>query len=88
MLVAMIKVHLPTGLWNTNGGMEFPLVMATVALVVGLVGPGLYSLDSGLGLSLPQPAAFVIAIVVALLGVGASLWPVPSGQKGAQHRPM
>jgi putative oxidoreductase len=88
MLVAILRVHLPRGMWNTNGGMEFPLVMGTVAFVVGLVGPGLYSLDYGLSLTLPEPATFIVAVLVALLGVGASLLPVPAGHKGTQQRPM
>jgi len=88
MLVAIIKVHWPRGLWNTNGGIEFPLLMAAVAFVIGLVGPGAYALDYALDLTLPAPGTYLIALVVVLLGVGAALLPVPSRQKGTQQRPM
>ena len=50
MLVAIFKVHWSNGLWNTKRGFEFPLVLAVVAFVVGLTGPGFYSLDYALGL--------------------------------------
>src|SRR5947209_975061 len=30
--VAAIGVHLPKGFWNTNGGLEYPMVMGIAAL--------------------------------------------------------
>lgn len=50
MLGAIIAVHRPKGWWNQNGGMEFPAVIAVIALVIVLTGPGRYSLDGALGL--------------------------------------
>ena len=73
MIVAIVKVHWPKGVWNTNGGFEFPLTMATVAFVVGLTGPGFYSLDRILGVRLPEPATYVVALVVMLIAVVVGL---------------
>jgi putative oxidoreductase len=49
MLNAILIVHLPNGFWNTNGGLEFPLVVAAVAVGVAAIGPGRFSIDRALG---------------------------------------
>lgn len=48
MLVAIIKVHVPNGLWITNNGYEYNLVLIAVALGIALIGPGEYTLLSWL----------------------------------------
>src|SRR5207237_8432469 len=50
MLNAILSVHLDNGVWSTNGGYEFPLVMAAVATAVALAGPGSISVDAAVGL--------------------------------------
>jgi len=67
MLVAIVRVNWVNGLWNANGGVEWPLVLATVAFVVGLTGPGTYSLDQALGIALPEPLTYLAALLVMLL---------------------
>lgn len=47
MLVAVFHVHLPNFFVN-NGGVEFPLTLFFVALVIVLLGPGVYSIDNRL----------------------------------------
>jgi putative oxidoreductase len=42
---AVVAVHARNGLWNTNGGAEFPIVLGTVALGLTLTGPGRWSID-------------------------------------------
>ena len=49
MASAIAGVHWRRGLWNQNGGIEFPLVMGTVAFVVA-IGPGTLSLDHAFGI--------------------------------------
>jgi putative oxidoreductase len=44
MINAMI-VTVPNGLWETQGGMEYPLCIAVVALAVAATGPGRLALD-------------------------------------------
>ena len=45
MLVAAFTAH--TGFDATQGGMEYPLVLASVAAAIGLAGPGRLSLGAG-----------------------------------------
>lgn len=49
MLNAILTVHWKNGLWNSNGGFEFNLVLLTVAVAVSATGPGRFSLDRALG---------------------------------------
>ncbi len=73
MLTATFKVHWTKGIWNMNGGMEFPLTNIAVALGIALTGPGAYSLDAMLGIRLPEPITLVGGLVLVLIGVaGAS----------------
>ncbi|HUX41535.1 MAG TPA: DoxX family protein [Rectinemataceae bacterium] len=46
MLVAIASVHIKKGLWNTNGGYEYPLLVIAGALALALTGPGAISLDA------------------------------------------
>jgi putative oxidoreductase len=62
MIVAILKVHLRRGFFNQGGGFEFPLVLAVMAFAIGLVGAGPYSLDAVLGIRLPEPWTYVIAL--------------------------
>ena len=46
MIVAVLTVHLKNGFFNTNGGYEFNLALAGMALTLLIAGAGAYSLDS------------------------------------------
>ena len=81
MSVAIIKVHLPNGFWNHDGGMEYPLVLAVLAFVIGLGGPGLYSLDRAFGVRLPEPLMFIVVLVLtACFVIYAVTRPAPRKQ--------
>lgn len=45
MIVALITVHLPAGLWVGDGGYEFVAVLGVAALALAFTGAGRYSLD-------------------------------------------
>jgi putative oxidoreductase len=49
MVVAVGTVHWRNGLWATNGGYEFNLVLWTVAIAVAAAGPGRFSIDHAVG---------------------------------------
>jgi putative oxidoreductase len=49
MLNAIIVVHWRNGFFNGNGGIEFPLVIATTAIAVAAIGPGRFSIDRLIG---------------------------------------
>ena len=88
MIIAIVRVHWSDGFWNTNRGFEFPLVLATVAFVIGLTGPGIYSLDYEFGLSLPEPLTYVVALVVMLIFVVGSLLLPPRMAQEPSHQPQ
>ncbi|MBV9578685.1 MAG: DoxX family protein, partial [Chloroflexi bacterium] len=68
MLSATLVPHWAKGPFGTNGGYELTLTNLAVAIGVGLAGPGAYSLDQWLGISVPAPVSEVLA-VVAVVGV-------------------
>jgi putative oxidoreductase len=45
MIMAIVKVHAPNGLWATSNGYEYNLTLVAVAIGVALTGPGKYALD-------------------------------------------
>lgn len=49
MLNAITTVHLKNGFFNGNGGVEFPLTLATVAIAIAATGPGRFSIDRAIG---------------------------------------
>ena len=50
LLGVALTVHIPNGFFWTNGGVEYPLMWALVALAIALRGGGELSLDKKLGL--------------------------------------
>jgi putative oxidoreductase len=49
LVVAIGSVHWKNGFFNGNGGIEFPLALATVAVAVAATGPGRFSVDRAIG---------------------------------------
>jgi putative oxidoreductase len=49
MFNAIAVVHWSKGFFNGNGGLEFPLSLATIAVAVAATGPGRFSLDRAIG---------------------------------------
>jgi putative oxidoreductase len=75
MIVAAVSVHWKHGVFAANNGIEVPLLYGTAATALALTGPGLYSLDTLLGLDrLWTPglawAAIVLGIVGAVINLG------------------
>lgn len=68
MLSATLVPHWSNGPFGAKGGYEQTLTNLAVALSVGLAGPGAYSLDQWLGISVPTLYSEAIALV-ALVGV-------------------
>ncbi len=81
MIAAIALVHWSHGLWISNGGSEYSLVLTVLALVMGLWQPGAYTLDRMLGIALPQPQTFWVGLIIVLLGLAFALF-------GRQHRAM
>lgn len=74
MVVAILTVHLKAGFLSTNNGAEMPLLYAMGASLLAFVGPGAWSLDSLLGLTvLTSTTNATIALALgAAAGVAAS----------------
>ena len=68
MLMAIFKVHWPR-IWNSDRGIEYPLVNLIVALVIALSGPGAFSVDRVLSISYPMPATFLWALGLGIIGL-------------------
>ncbi len=73
MLVAVVTVHWPKGVWNTNGGYELNLIMAASAAAVAFVGPGAYSVDAALSWTLAGTTWGALAVATGLLAGGLTL---------------
>jgi putative oxidoreductase len=80
MLMAVVRLHWSQGIWATQGGYEYPLVLLFTALAVGLAGPGTYSLDALIHFSLPlfvTAIGLVLAIITVFIGVFISRQQAP-----------
>ncbi len=73
MLVAIAVVHWPKGFWTTKGGYEFNLLIIAAAAAVAIAGPGAYSLDTVLGIHLPEPVLLIVGTLATIAGVGIAL---------------
>lgn len=80
MWVAMRKVHWSNGIWNSGGGVEFPMVNIASAFALAAIGPGRFSLDGRLGTRLPTPLTVLAALTTAGI-VGVSLQRPELAQK-------
>ena len=87
MSMAIWLVHWPKGFFNTKGGIEFPLLIWVGALALSVTGPGAVSLDSMLGLHLPEPAAWIAGAIGLVLGVSGALASRNLPAKSPEHLP-
>jgi putative oxidoreductase len=67
MVNAIFSVHLDKGIWSTEGGYEFPLVMALSAVLIAATGPGVFSIDAAFGARLWGGAVAILATILGLL---------------------
>jgi putative oxidoreductase len=87
MTVAILRVHLSKGIWNSAGGFEFPLLMLTTAYVVSAIGPGSLSIDSWAGIGnwtgIHWTAQDAVRAGAAVgIGAAAGLLSLAAGQVG------
>jgi putative oxidoreductase len=77
MAVAIAKVNGKRGMWATNNGAEYNLVLCAAAFALAGAGPGRLSLDHRLGTRWSGPAAAIgqlaagLAAAAAILGVSS-----------------
>ncbi len=68
MVAAVISVHFSKGLWVTNGGYEYNLVLAAVAFALAGTGPGNWSIDHALSFNDHGVLWAVGALVLGVIG--------------------
>ena len=69
MVVAILTVHLGKGWMVDKGGAELPTLYIAVALIVAIAGPGAFSIDNLVGLTvLSSPSIAWGALGLGLLG--------------------
>jgi putative oxidoreductase len=73
MLVAVILVHWPKGFWVGKGGYEYNLLILGAAAALAIAGPGAYSLDTALGIHLPEPVILILGTLATIAGVAVAL---------------
>jgi putative oxidoreductase len=88
MIVAARTDHAGKGYWIYNGGAEYVLTVAVVAIGLAFNGAGAWSLDAAIGWDVSGAAYGLGALAAALVGAGgvlvgfrrrAALHPSPSG---------
>jgi putative oxidoreductase len=70
VMTVATTVKLQAGFWSQDGGFEYPLLLAVLAVVVAWSGPGRYSLDQLIGMN--GHWAWVSA-AATVAGIGAAL---------------
>jgi putative oxidoreductase len=73
LTVALVVEHLPKGMWEGQGGIEYPLVLLAGLFALVCTGPGRWSVGHALDL---QPAGWrwgVGALAVGLAGAASAL---------------
>lgn len=68
MTTAVITVHARNGIWNTNQGYEFNVVLSAAVFALAGIGAGAWSLDNALGFDLNGVVWAVAALAVGIIG--------------------
>lgn len=78
MTNAIRHVHRQNGLWVTDGGVEYPVVVLAALAALADGGPGRFSLDEALGIRLRGPVVTALAMGA---GAGAAVYVAKHGQE-------
>jgi putative oxidoreductase len=70
VMVGTLAVHFKNGLWNTEGGFEYPLMLAAAAIMLGFTGPGRFSMDAAIGW---KPWGLTVGFVTAAIGLALGM---------------
>jgi len=87
MTAAIITVHYAKGIWSTEGGYEYNLVLIAAAFALTGVGPGAWSLDHALSLNLNGAGWALAALGVGILGGVGAIVSGRAASRAATHHP-
>lgn len=89
MTAAIARVHWRHGLWVTEGGAEYNLVLIAVAFAVTATGPGELSFDQALGIDVVGLGWALGALITGLLAglVGAAAGQLQARRPSGRARP-
>jgi len=85
MFNTVTSVHAKNGLWVTNGGFEYSLVVGAVAAMIAFGGPGAVALDNVLDITTAGPGWGISAVALGL-GVGVATEAYRHASKRATFR--
>jgi len=83
MITAIRKVHAKNGVWVSDGGFEYNLVLLGAAFAITDLGPGAWSLDEALGTGRNGPRWAVAQLLAGALG---SACAVALGERWGSHQ--
>jgi putative oxidoreductase len=78
MTNAIRHVHRQNGLWVTDGGVEYPVVILAALAAIADGGPGRFSVDEALGIGLRGP---VVAALAMGAGAAGAVYVAQHGQE-------
>jgi putative oxidoreductase len=82
MTTAVITVHARNGIWNTNQGYEFNVVLIAAVFALAGIGAGAWSLDNAFGFDLNGAIWAIGALAVGIIGgVGTAILGRISGRR-------
>jgi putative oxidoreductase len=92
MTAAVIAVHARNGLWSSDNGFEYNLVLVAVGFALACMGPGSWSLDAAFGIELAGVGWGLAALGTGLLSgvttvIGGRLYAHREGRKGPHAHP-
>jgi len=73
MVTAIVTVTWRNGVWITQNGIEYNLVLIAIAFMVTAVGPGAWSLDHAIGLDTAMVSWAVLALLIGTLAGEAAV---------------
>jgi putative oxidoreductase len=88
MTMAATTAHWGKPIWVTEGGAELPVTNAAVAVALAMAGPGRYSLDRMIGITVPR--WFVAGAIVTAAGAiitAHNQRSLPTQQEEAKQEP-
>jgi putative oxidoreductase len=80
MITAIRTVHWANGIWNTNGGWEFPATLIGAVIAIVDAGPGPFSADEALGFEASGSTWALLSLAAGAIG---SVIVVETGRKTA-----